>query len=136
MIPIHSLVIKKHNDNAASSSGAQVAWGEDGILWGGCGGGRVWERGRDEHERELRVADPADSFLNGAKPNSGTPTLKESWKWGTDETYGVNLGRWFVLEPFIFPALFQACPSAADEWTLTALMRADGSLQANDGDAL
>ncbi|KAF8197252.1 glycoside hydrolase superfamily [Mycena galopus ATCC 62051] len=44
--------------------------------------------------------------------------------------YGVNLGRWLVSEPFITPALFQAYPSAPDEWTLATLMRADGTLEA------
>ncbi|KAJ7617572.1 glycoside hydrolase superfamily [Mycena rosella] len=36
-----------------------------------------------------------------------------------------------MLSPFavITPALFQAYPSAPDEWTLAALMRADGTLQ-------
>jgi hypothetical protein len=33
------------------------------------------------------------------------------------------------LNPVISPALFQAYPSAPDEWTLAALMRADGSLE-------
>ena len=37
----------------------------------------------------------------------------------------VNLGGWFVLEPFISPALFQKYPGAVDEWTLSTLMAAD-----------
>ena len=37
----------------------------------------------------------------------------------------VNLGGWFVLEPFISPALFQRYPSATDEWSLSTLMAAD-----------
>ena len=37
----------------------------------------------------------------------------------------VNLGGWFVLEPFITPALFQKYPGAVDEWTLSTLMAAD-----------
>jgi hypothetical protein len=41
--------------------------------------------------------------------------------------YSVNLGGWFVLEPFITPALFQKYPSAVDEWTLSTLMAADTS---------
>jgi hypothetical protein len=39
--------------------------------------------------------------------------------------YSVNLGGWFVLEPFITPALFQKYPGAVDEWTLSELMAAD-----------
>ena len=41
--------------------------------------------------------------------------------------YSVNLGGWFVLEPFITPALFQKYPGAVDEWTLSTLMTADTS---------
>lgn len=37
----------------------------------------------------------------------------------------VNLGGWFVLEPFISPALFQKYPTAVDEWSLSTLMTAD-----------
>jgi glucan 1,3-beta-glucosidase len=37
----------------------------------------------------------------------------------------VNLGGWFVLEPFISPALFQKYPGSDDEWTLSQLMAAD-----------
>ena len=44
----------------------------------------------------------------------------------------VNLGGWFVLEPFISPALFEkyltAPTPAVDEYSLTQLMRADGSV--------
>ena len=39
----------------------------------------------------------------------------------------VNLGGWFVLEPFITPTLFQKYPGAVDEWTLSTLMAADTS---------
>jgi hypothetical protein len=39
--------------------------------------------------------------------------------------YSVNIGGWFVLEPFISPALFQKYPGAVDEWTISTLMAAD-----------
>ena len=42
----------------------------------------------------------------------------------------MNLGGLFVLEPFITPALFQAHPTAVDEWTLSTALSQDG------GDAL
>lgn len=41
--------------------------------------------------------------------------------------YRVNLGGWFVLEPFISPALFQKYPGTVDEWTLSTQMTADTS---------
>ncbi|KAJ7619911.1 hypothetical protein DFH06DRAFT_1341745 [Mycena polygramma] len=47
------------------------------------------------------MADPTNPFLNGAKANSFFPALNESWTWGTDRIYGVNLGGWFVLEPCV-----------------------------------
>ena len=88
------------------------------------------------------VSDPTDPFRNDAYPNSWTPPLNTSWRWGTDRIYGyvisigwssrvdiaissVNLGGWFVLEPFISPALFEKYPTAIDEWTLSEAMRAD-----------
>ena len=38
----------------------------------------------------------------------------------------MNLGGLFVLEPFIAPALFQANPSAVDEWTLSEMLATAG----------
>lgn len=43
----------------------------------------------------------------------------------TKSGFSVNLGGWFVLEPFISPALFQKYPGATDEWSLSLLMAAD-----------
>jgi hypothetical protein len=43
--------------------------------------------------------------------------------WSTNNS--VNIGGWFVLEPFISPALYQKYPGAVDEWTLSQLMAAD-----------
>jgi aryl-phospho-beta-D-glucosidase BglC (GH1 family) len=71
------------------------------------------------------VSDPNDPLNNNARPNSWTPPLNQSWTWGKDRVFGVNLGGLFVLEPFISPALFQKYPGAVDEWTLSNLMRAD-----------
>ena len=42
------------------------------------------------------------------------------------EPFSVNLGGWFVLEPFITPSLFQKYqPAAVDEWTISVAMAAD-----------
>ena len=43
--------------------------------------------------------------------------------------HSVNIGGWFVLEPFITPDLFQryAAAGAVDEWTISTLMAADGA---------
>ncbi|TDL22953.1 glycoside hydrolase [Rickenella mellea] len=73
--------------------------------------------------------DPADPFNDSAAPNSWTPPLNASWDWTKNNVYGVNLGGWFVLEPFITPALYQkyqnATTPAIDEWTLSLAMAAD-----------
>jgi len=77
------------------------------------------------------VDDPNDPFNDNAQCNSWTPPLNTSWTWGTNKVNGVNLGGWFVLEPFIRPDLFQkyqtATPLAQDEWTLSQAMTADTS---------
>ena len=41
----------------------------------------------------------------------------------------MNLGGLFVLEPFIVPSLYQANPTAVDEWTLSEALAAQGMLQ-------
>lgn len=52
--------------------------------------------------------------------------LKESVNTASDESLSVNLGGWFVLEPFITPTLFQKYqPAAVDEWTISVAMAAD-----------
>ncbi|KAJ7929518.1 glycoside hydrolase [Mycena leptocephala] len=140
VLPLYFLVIKKHHDDsaAASGGGGNASGGKGGnnvvgAVTGGDGSTVVTSTGQSFVYKNsfggYWMSDPANPFLNGAKPNSWTPALNESWNWGTDKIYGVNLGGWFVLEPFISPALFQAYPSAPDEWTLAALMRADGSLE-------
>ncbi|KAJ7777689.1 glycoside hydrolase family 5 protein [Mycena maculata] len=139
VLPVYFLVIKRHTSNAVASpsttssssgSGADSTGGDSGnatavvgAVTGGDGSTVITANGD-------RIADPTDPFLSGARPNSWTPALNESWTWGVDHVYGVNLGGWFVLEPFIAPALFEAYPSAGDEWDLSTLMRADGTLQA------
>jgi hypothetical protein len=37
----------------------------------------------------------------------------------------VNVGGWFVLEPFISPALYQKYSPANDEWKISVAMAAD-----------
>ncbi|KAJ7773286.1 glycoside hydrolase family 5 protein [Mycena metata] len=139
VVPVYFLVIKKHNSSAAASgasgaggaantggkAGAAVTGGDGSTVLTADGTSFVYNNSFGGYW----LADPSNPFLDGAKPNSWTPALNESWDWGNDKIYGVNLGGWFVLEPFITPALFQAYPSAPDEWTLAALMRADGTLQ-------
>jgi glucan 1,3-beta-glucosidase len=70
--------------------------------------------------------DPANPYFSAAKPNSWTPALNETFTYGVDRIFGVNLGGWLNTEPFISPALYQKYfPNAVDEWTLSEQMRAD-----------
>jgi glucan 1,3-beta-glucosidase len=46
-------------------------------------------------------ADPNDPYKSAAKPNSWTPALNQTFKYGEDRIFGVNLGGWLVLEPFM-----------------------------------
>lgn len=74
------------------------------------------------------VTDAGNPFNNDARPNSWTPALNTTWKWGVNRVNGVNLGGWFVLEPFITPAIFQRYPGAEDEYDVTRMMRERGTL--------
>ncbi|KAF8180984.1 hypothetical protein K438DRAFT_2021257 [Mycena galopus ATCC 62051] len=133
VLPIYFLVIKKHDDaaekstNGTSSGLAGTSTGEE-VLTGGDGSVIVMENGvsfvYNDSFGGYWLASTTNPFLDGAKPNSRTPALNESWTWAQDRMYGVNLGG------VITPALFQASPSAPDEWTLATLMRADGTLEA------
>jgi aryl-phospho-beta-D-glucosidase BglC (GH1 family) len=71
--------------------------------------------------------DPENPFNNNAQAQSWTPPLNQTFKFGTDRIFGVNLGGWLNTEPFIAPALYQKYPTAIDEWTLSEAMAADTS---------
>ncbi|OSD08667.1 glycoside hydrolase family 5 protein [Trametes coccinea BRFM310] len=76
--------------------------------------------------------DPANPTTSGARPQSWTPALNETFNFGQDPIRGVNLGGWLVTEPFIVPALYEkyvnTSDPAVDEWTLTQKLQADGAL--------
>ncbi|CAL1705014.1 unnamed protein product [Somion occarium] len=77
--------------------------------------------------------DSEDPFNNGARAQSFTPALNETFRYGIDQIRGVNLGGWLNTEPFITPALYEKYANssnpAVDEWTLSENMAADGGLQ-------
>ncbi|KAI0639516.1 glycoside hydrolase [Trametes polyzona] len=76
--------------------------------------------------------DPANPTVSGARPQSWTPALNETFKYGVDPIRGVNLGGWLVLEPFIVPALYEKYVNtsnpAVDEWDLSERLAADNAL--------
>ncbi|KAI5120169.1 hypothetical protein M0805_008436 [Coniferiporia weirii] len=137
---------KSSNDSASSSSGASNPSSPTGggsnnpptsnaITSGGDGSTVTTEDGTTftyvNKFGGFWVDDPEDPFNDNAQPNSWTPPLNTSWTWGVDRVYGVNLGGWFVLEPFITPSLFQKYQNLStpviDEWTLSQAMAADTS---------
>ncbi|KAJ2931098.1 hypothetical protein H1R20_g5978, partial [Candolleomyces eurysporus] len=59
------------------------------------------------------------------QPNSWTPALKEPWNFESHRIHGVNLGGVGVSENLTAPTLFQKCPQALDEWTLSLAMAND-----------
>ncbi|KAI0653825.1 glycoside hydrolase [Cubamyces menziesii] len=147
ILPVYFVVIKpnQHNStssNAASSSGSGNAGssGNSGSNSNGNGSGKTQNAlttGGDgstvtkddgttfTYKNPFGgywVSDPADPFNNGARPNSWTPALNETWTWGQDHIWGVNLGGLFVLEPFIVPNLYEENVGAVDEWTLSILL--------------
>lgn len=70
--------------------------------------------------------DPTNPLINDARPNSWTPPLNQSWDWD-QIIHGVNVGGWFVTEPFIVPGLYEDYPNGTagtsiDEYTLTRNM--------------
>lgn len=73
--------------------------------------------------------DENDPFNNGARAQSWSPALNETFQYGIDQIRGVNIGGWLNTEPFIAPALFEPylnnTQPAVDEWTLSLAMRAD-----------
>ncbi|TRM68758.1 glycoside hydrolase family 5 protein [Schizophyllum amplum] len=73
--------------------------------------------------------DPEDLYGSYGKANEWTPALNETWTWGQDRVFGVNLGGLFVLEPFIVPALFQKYDGTVDEWTLYTAMAGNGNTE-------
>ncbi|KAI0093572.1 glycoside hydrolase superfamily [Irpex rosettiformis] len=78
--------------------------------------------------------DPSDPFNNGARPQSWSPALNETFNYGIDSIRGVNLGGWLNTEPVSFPfsdapALYEKYLNgpivAIDEFTLSQAMAAD-----------
>ncbi|KAJ6608605.1 glycoside hydrolase superfamily [Mycena sp. CBHHK59/15] len=68
--------------------------------------------------------DPTDPYNNGARPQSWSPALNETFNFGTDRIRGVNLGGWLVTEP-VRPLSSSPIITVVDEWTLVQAMTAD-----------
>ncbi|TCD64392.1 hypothetical protein EIP91_004140 [Steccherinum ochraceum] len=144
VLPIYFVVIKPNNDSAAAS-GASADNGSPNSNSPGAGnsnsngnGQKVLITGGDgstvtKDDGTTFVynntfggfwyEDPENPYADAAQPNSWTPPLNQTWQWGVDRVWGVNLGGLFVLEPFIVPAMFQSVAGAADEWDVSQALR-------------
>ncbi|KAH9819631.1 family 5 glycoside hydrolase [Melampsora americana] len=65
-------------------------------------------------------------YNDTARCQDTSPPLNQPWDYSNSRIYGVNLGGWLVLEPFITPYLFEKFndpnvvnPTVVDEWTLS-----------------
>ncbi|CAE6377307.1 unnamed protein product [Rhizoctonia solani] len=153
IVPVYFKVIKPNN-NAAQSSGSNPSPGSSTasaaeptqseapqvLITGGDGSRVTTDAGNtfiyNNSFGGTWYYDAKDPFNLNAQAQSWSPPLNQSWKWGTDQVRGVGIGGWFVLEPFISPALFEpymnATNPAVDEWTLSESIAADpnsGGLQ-------
>ncbi|OAX38913.1 glycoside hydrolase family 5 protein [Rhizopogon vinicolor AM-OR11-026] len=152
IVPIYFTVIKPKSstDSAAAASSAAAnptstaQPGSTNVVTGGDGSKITTEDGTTfTYSNPFGGTwywDPKDPFNNNAQAQSWTPPLNQTFQFGTDRIFGVNLGGWLTTEPvssiFIAPALYEkyqtTTPQAVDEWTLSQAMAADtasGGLQ-------
>lgn len=61
---------------------------------------------------------------------AAAPTTKRGvwFGWGSEKIYGVNIGGWLVLEPWITPSIFQKLSGVVDEYTLGQTLGHDAAL--------
>ncbi|PVF96563.1 glycoside hydrolase [Serendipita vermifera] len=137
VIPLYFFVLKK--DGGPGSSSGRTNGTNTGLrdqTWGGDGSTVKKEDGTtfiyNNTFGGYWVYDSENPLNNSARAQDYSPALSEPWKWGEDVIYGVNLGGWLNLEPFISPAMYEPFfPNAVDEWTLCEhLLERDGNLDA------
>ncbi|KAJ6500522.1 glycoside hydrolase family 5 protein [Mycena sanguinolenta] len=115
---------KSSSDSSSSSSKpvvAAVVTGTDGSTVTGTDGSNFTYTNSFGGNWYWDINDP---FNNGARPQSWSPALNETFNFGVDKVRGVNIGGWLVTEPFIVPALYQSVQATTtsitviDEYTL------------------
>lgn len=65
---------------------------------------------------------------DNTRANPNVPPLNEEWQYGTTPIQGVNIGGWFLLEPFLTPSFWDGYDLSLgiiDEWTLCAHLGPD-----------
>ncbi|KAL0571233.1 hypothetical protein V5O48_010721 [Marasmius crinis-equi] len=152
IIPVYFAVVRNSNKKSDSGNSSGDSSGGDSGNDGGSGKGKgtlAAVTGGDGSEVPLEDGstfkynnsfggywyyDVNDPYNNGARAQSWTPALNETFDHNANRIRGVNLGGWFTIEPFMqvaVPALFEkyanANPVAIDEWTLHTAMAADSA---------
>ncbi|KZS99132.1 glycoside hydrolase [Sistotremastrum niveocremeum HHB9708] len=147
LVPVYFAVIRPHNSstlassNHSSSSSSTATSGAASptpiaaIISGGDGSTVTTDDGSTfTYSNKFGgywVQDPNNPFNNGARAQSWSPALNETFRYGIDKIRGVNLGGWLVTEPFIVPSLYETWVNtstpAVDEWGLSANMAANNS---------
>ncbi|KAI6036772.1 exo-beta-1,3-glucanase [Pisolithus microcarpus] len=141
VVPVYFTLVKPKSDAAASSTttsnpaspSSTSGTGSPTAVTGGNGSKVTTEDGTtfiySNPFGGFWYWDPNDPFNNNAQAQSWTPPLNQTFQFGVDRIFGVNLGGWLVTEPFIVPALYEkyqsTTPQAVDEWTLSEAMAAD-----------
>ncbi|KAI0322258.1 glycoside hydrolase [Amylostereum chailletii] len=142
IIPVYFTVIRPHgssdlsssnsNNSTGSTSGNSTSSGSpvSNVAITGGDGSEVTTDGGTKFTYHNSFGgtwyyDAKDPFNNGARAQSWSPGLNETFRYGVDTVRGVNLGGWLVTEPFSVPALYQKYSGVVDEWELSEAMRAD-----------
>lgn len=77
------------------------------------------------------VVSTATSTTSSSAPSATSSTaFNTTFAYGTNPVRGVNLGGWFVLEPWITPSIFQNTNNTAivDEYTFGQMLDADAAV--------
>ncbi|KAM6500636.1 exo-beta-1,3-glucanase [Amanita muscaria] len=145
VIPVYFAVIKPKNasSNQNSTDGGSSATTpgstppKNAVITGGDGSTVTMEDGTtftyNNKFGGYWYWDENDPFNNGARAQSWTSALNETFNYGMERMRGVNIGGWLNTEPVRTPALFEPYAAtnnpAIDEWTLSLNLAQNGGIQ-------
>lgn len=122
------IALRRSNSAIDASKGVtSTASGKVAQLWGVGGDKITTEDGSSfTYNNTLGGTWVSIPYNDTARCQDTSPPLNQPWDYSNSRIYGVNLGGWFVLEPFITPYLFEKFndpnvvnPTVVDEWTLS-----------------
>ncbi|KAF8163175.1 glycoside hydrolase superfamily [Crassisporium funariophilum] len=142
VIPVYIFVIKPSNNEAADKSSPSNSHTSKPTSTGSAGKPNATPvTGGDKSEITMEDGtkfiyqnsfggtwywDENDPFNQGARAQTWSPALNETFRYGIDKMRGVNFGGWLNTEPLLHsPALYEKYPGTVDEWTLSVAMAAD-----------